>query len=102
MDRKQRKKRERTKRINKLRNMVQNNASDQDRLDINPESYKILGHDENGDPIVLKKTLDRDSYEAIFNTDSINPVVNASRRKFDLKKSSINPEDVWASESKAE
>ncbi len=96
MDRKTLKKKNRTKRINKLRNMVQNNASDQDRLDMNPESYVTLGHDENGEPLILKKTLEKDSYEAIFSKDSVNPVMNANKRKFSLKPSNtINTEEVW-------
>lgn len=94
MDRKLKKKRERTKRINKLRNMVQNNASDQDRLDINPNSYKLLGHDDDGDQIILKKTLEKDSYEAIYTKDAVHKVVDAAKldrqeekeKRFELRK----------------
>jgi len=76
MDRKALKKKERTKRINKLRNMVQNNATDQDRIDINPNSYQNLGVGEDGKPIILKKFKSKNNeyYEMLIDGETFEKV----------------------------
>lgn len=66
MDKKLLKKKKRAKEIKKLKNMVRNNATDQERLDINKDSYEKLGEDENGEPIVMKKLKEKDAYEVLF------------------------------------
>lgn len=83
MDRKALKKKKRTKQINKLRNMVQNNATDQDRLDINPNSYKNLGNDGDGNPIILKKFKSKNDeyYEAIISSDAYNRAIEIASAK---------------------
>lgn len=83
MDRKTLKKKERAKRIAKLRNMVQNNATDQDRIDINPNSYQHLGTNEDGNPIILKKCKSKNNeyYEMLVDGDTFAKVKDARKLK---------------------
>jgi hypothetical protein len=66
MDKKLLKKKKRAKEIKKLRNVIRNNASDQDRIDMNKDSYQDIGTDEDGNSIILKKCKSKDHCEVMI------------------------------------